>query len=70
MYRHHHLYVICNNLMDTEQFFSVVLGTKLIERRKFGTEEGSLVDLNGTIISLRRRCEDDDIVGDSTKKRL
>jgi len=46
-----------------------VLEAKLIQRRKFGTADGAVLDLNGTTISLRKAREDDNITGDSSQQR-
>ena len=69
-YRYHHLHLICGNLDDTGNFFIKMLGAEVIERRKFGTADGLVLDLNGTTISLRAIRDDDNIVGDSSQKRL
>jgi catechol 2,3-dioxygenase-like lactoylglutathione lyase family enzyme len=68
-YRYHHFHLICSNLEHTENFFTGMLGAKLIERRKFGTADGAILDLNGTTISLRKAREDENIIGDSLQPR-
>ena len=68
-YRYHHFHLICSNLAHTEDFFTGMLGAKLIRRRKFGTADGALLDLSGTTISLRAAREDDNIAGDSSQER-
>lgn len=68
-YRYHHFHLICSNLAHTEDFFTGMLGAKLIRRRKFGTADGAVLDLNGTTISLRAAREDDNIAGDSSQER-
>ena len=68
-YRYHHFHLICSNLAHTEDFFTGTLGAKLIRRRKFGTADGALLDLNGITISLRTAREDDNITGDSSQQR-
>ena len=68
-YRYHHFHLICSNLEHTENFFTGILGAKLIERRKFGTADGAILDLNGTTISLRKAREDENIIGDSLQPR-
>ena len=68
-YRYHHFHLICSNLEQTENFFTGVLEAKLIQRRKFGTADGAVLDLNGTTISLRKAREGDNITGDSSQQR-
>lgn len=68
-YRYHHFHLICSNLAHTEKFFTGMLGAKLIRRRKFGTADGALLDLNGITISLRTAREGDNITGDSSQER-
>jgi catechol 2,3-dioxygenase-like lactoylglutathione lyase family enzyme len=68
-YRYHHLHLICSNLEETEKFFTDVLGAKLVEKRKFGTADGAMLDISGITISLRAIREDDKIVGDSHEQR-
>jgi catechol 2,3-dioxygenase-like lactoylglutathione lyase family enzyme len=46
-----------------------MLGAELIRRRKFGTADGAVLDLNGTTISLRTARENDNIAGDSSQER-
>jgi catechol 2,3-dioxygenase-like lactoylglutathione lyase family enzyme len=52
-----------------EEFFIGMLGAKLVQRQKFGTADGAMLDLNGTTISLRTAREDDTITGDSSQQR-
>jgi catechol 2,3-dioxygenase-like lactoylglutathione lyase family enzyme len=52
-----------------ESFFIEMLGARLVERRKFGTADGAMLDLNGTTIFLRAERENDKIVGDSSQHR-
>jgi catechol 2,3-dioxygenase-like lactoylglutathione lyase family enzyme len=68
-YRYHHLHLICSNLQQTENFFTSMLGGKLIERKKFGTADGAVIDLDGIAIFLRTSRENDDILGDSSQQR-
>jgi catechol 2,3-dioxygenase-like lactoylglutathione lyase family enzyme len=68
-YRYHHLHLICSSLADTEDFFTGMLGAKLIRRRKFGTADGALLDLNGITISLRTAREGDNIASDASQER-
>ena len=68
-YRYHHLHLICSNLQQMENFFTSMLGAKLIERRKFGTADGAILYLNGTTISLRTSRENDNIISDSSQQR-
>jgi len=69
MYRFHHVHLICNSLRDTEGFFVNMLGASLVERKKFGTTEGSVLDLDGTTINLRVERKEDAITCDSSQKR-
>jgi len=68
-YRYHHLHLLCSNLQSTEDFFTEMLGAKLIERRKFGKADGAVLDLNGITISLKGTQEGDRVVGDSSQQR-
>lgn len=68
-YRYHHFHLICSNLEDTERFFTGMFGAKFIEKRKFGTADGAILDLNGTTIYLRVKREDENIIGDSMQPR-
>jgi len=68
-YRYHHLHLICSDLGQTENFFTEIFGARLIERRKFGTADGAILDLDGTTISLRKAHEGDRIIGDSSQQR-
>jgi catechol 2,3-dioxygenase-like lactoylglutathione lyase family enzyme len=52
-----------------EDFFTQMLGAKLIERRKFGKADGAVLDLNSITISLKGTQEDDRVVGDSSQQR-
>ena len=69
-YRFHHIHVVCGDLPATEAFFANDLGATLVERRKFGTADGAIIDLGGTRIYLRARREGDAITGDSTNARF
>jgi len=69
-YRFHHIHVICGDLPATEAFFAEDLGATLVERRKFGTTDGAIIDLGGTRIYLRARRESDAITGDSANPRF
>jgi catechol 2,3-dioxygenase-like lactoylglutathione lyase family enzyme len=68
-YRYHHLHLICSNLEQTENFFTSMLGAKLIEHKKFGTADGAVLDLSGITISLRTSRENDNIISDSFQQR-
>jgi catechol 2,3-dioxygenase-like lactoylglutathione lyase family enzyme len=46
-----------------------MLGAKLIERKKFRTADGAVIDLDGITIFLRTSRENDDIIGDSSQQR-
>lgn len=69
-YRYHHIHVICRDLPTSEAFFANDLGATVVERRKFGTADGAIIDLDGTRIYLRARREGDTITGDSANARF
>lgn len=52
-YSLHHVHLICRDLEKMIRFFEEVIGTKLVERRKFGTADGATLDLQGIDINLR-----------------
>lgn len=60
-YRFHHLHVICSNLAQMENFFVETLGAKLVKRQKFGTADGTLLDLDGAPIYLRAPREGEEV---------
>ncbi len=68
-YRFHHLHVICRDLEGLIDFFTTVLGGRLVARQKFGTADGASIDLQGTTINLRMAREDEDIQGDASQTR-
>ena len=68
-YRYHHIHLICSDLKRMENFFTEVLGAKFVEHRKFGTADGTVLDLGGVKINLRTRREDDAISGDGSLQR-
>lgn len=67
-YRYHHLHIICSNLDRMINFFTEILGAKLIEKRKFMEVDGAGLNLNGITINLRISREDDHITGNSPQK--
>ena len=67
-YRFHHFHIICSNLDEMENFFKEVLGAKFLKRLRFGTADGSLLDLDGVSIYLRVPREDENIAGDASLK--
>jgi catechol 2,3-dioxygenase-like lactoylglutathione lyase family enzyme len=67
--QYHHLHLICSNLDRTERFFTEIFGAKLVQRRRFGTADGAVLDLNGTTINLRVSREEDLITDDSSNVR-
>ena len=69
-YRYHHIHIICRDLQASEAFFTSDLGATLVERRKFGTADGAILDLGGTAIYLRARRDGDAITGDSSSPRF
>jgi catechol 2,3-dioxygenase-like lactoylglutathione lyase family enzyme len=68
-YRYHHLHLICSDLEEMIQFFTETLGAHLIRRRKFGTADGAMLDLQGTPVNLRVARQDEDVSGDSARER-
>ena len=60
-YRFHHIHLICRDLETMISFFTDALGTKLVERRKFGTADGATLDLQGIVFNLRVAREDEEI---------
>jgi catechol 2,3-dioxygenase-like lactoylglutathione lyase family enzyme len=61
--------VICSDLEQTENFFTKMFGAKVVERRKFGTADGALLDLDGVNIFLRTARDNDNVIGDSSQAR-
>ena len=60
-YRLHHIHLICRDLEVMVSFFTELIGANLKERRKFGTADGAVLDLDGTLINLRVAREDEEI---------
>ncbi len=60
-YRFHHLHVICSNLERMIRFFTETLGAELVNRQKFGTADGALLDLDGAPIYLRTPREGEEV---------
>ena len=67
-YRFHHIHLICRNLDQMIDFFSKTLGVTLVERRKFGTADGAILDLDGTTINLRVAREDEQMLEETSEK--
>ena len=65
----HHLHLLCSNMERTEKFFMDAFGARLVERRKFGTADGAVLDLNGIKINLRKRAENEEVMGDVSQTR-
>jgi catechol 2,3-dioxygenase-like lactoylglutathione lyase family enzyme len=53
-----------------ENFFTEVLGAKLVEHRKFGAADGAVLNLGGVKVNLRTQREGDVIVGDGSSQRF
>ena len=56
-YSLHHVHLICRDLEKMISFFEEAIGTKLVERRKFGTADGATLDLqalNRTVLEKHR----------------
>jgi len=51
-----------------EDFFVQALGARLVERRKFGTADGAVLDLHGTRINLKISRPDEAVTGDGSQK--
>ena len=60
-YNLHHVHLICRDLEKMIRFFEEALGTKLVERRKFGTADGATLDLQGIDINLRVAREGEEL---------
>ena len=60
-YSLHHVHLICRDLEKMISFFEEAIGTKLVERRKFGTADGATLDLQGININLRVAREGEEI---------
>ena len=60
-YRLHHIHLICRDLEAMISFFTDLIGATLEERRKFGTADGAVLNLDGTRINLRIAREDEEI---------
>ena len=63
-YRFHHIHLLCSNLENTIDFFTLVLGAKLVTRQKFGGADGASLDLNGTTVNLRVAGENETVNAD------
>jgi len=61
-YRLHHVHLICKNLEQMMTFFTDVIGATILERRKFGTADGAVLDLKGNSINLRVARTDEAVV--------
>ncbi len=60
-YSLHHVHLICRDLEKMISFFEEALCVKLVERRKFGTADGAMLDLQGININLRVAREGEEI---------
>ena len=67
-YQFHHIHLICRNLDQMIDFFSKILGVTLVERKKFGTADGAILDLDGTTINLRVAREDEQMLEKTSRK--
>jgi catechol 2,3-dioxygenase-like lactoylglutathione lyase family enzyme len=67
-YQFHHTHYICSDLDEMQNFFTEVLGAKLVERKMFGNVEGSVLDFNGTSVYLRRAREGEELGSDPPSK--
>ena len=52
-YSLHHVHLICRDLEKMIRFFKDDIGAKFVKRRKFGTADGAMLDLQGICINLR-----------------
>ncbi len=66
-YQFHHLHLICSDLEQTISFFCEILGSELVERRKFGISDGATLNHGGTRINLRVARDNDGIDGDASQ---
>jgi glyoxylase I family protein len=67
-YRFHHVHIICRNLDITEQFFIQNFDAIVEGRTNFGVTPGSLLNLNGAMIYLRLKKDNEVFLGDGEKK--
>lgn len=67
-YQFHHTHYICSDLDEMQNFFTDVLGAKLVERKMFGPTEGSVLDFDGTAVYLRRAREGEELGNDRPSK--
>ena len=58
-YRFHHVHLLCRDLDNMIGFFSETLGASLVEKKKFGTADGAVLDLDGVTVNLRVARDDE-----------
>jgi glyoxylase I family protein len=59
--------LICSDLEQTISFFCEILGSELVERRKFGISDGATLNHGGTRINLRVARDNDGIDRDASQ---
>jgi len=65
----HHIHLLCSNLEKTIDFFTAMLGARLVERKKFSNVDGATLDLGGATINLRIARADERVSADATAAR-
>ena len=63
-FQFHHVHLVCSDLEEMIRFFTEKFGATLKQRKKFGTADGAVLDLDGTQINLRIARENDHILKD------
>ena len=63
-----HIQLICRDLQTMVDFFTDNFDAKLVIKRKHRTADGVDLNLGGTLISLRVRFEDEELVDDISIK--
>lgn len=66
-YRFDHIHLLCSNLENTIDFFTGVLGARLVARKKFGPADGASLDLNQTTVNLRVAAENEPVNPDASR---
>lgn len=66
IYRFHHIHLLCSDLQNSIDFFTLTLGATLITLKKFGTADGAELSFDGTVINLRVAREDEPVNTDTS----
>ena len=67
IYRFHHIHLLCSDLETTIDFFTRILGAKLVARPTFGGADGASLNLNGTTINLRVAGKNETVNADAAR---